>query len=306
MQNPAPDENSFNPPDEELQQRAELLAKRATQLLAEITPESAGVSAGVTYKAIASTQDFMQSQSCYAELSRRQDIRRADRDRKHNEKIEKRDFWMEVGVMVLIGLEIALSIYYGQRGLREGKEQGAILEQMNKNTKDTAAQIQRAADAMTAFLKIAQQQETDRLAQLAKKPILVLYAGNLPLTKLRGPLKPTNETETSATFDLVLRNDGDAAAHQIIFRVLMPRGAATTIASSGLSQNLPGYFLGDGRIVAYQWGHASLWPKTYVQISVTVSFQKGSPPFQVSFHGDTDELTTDTPLGVLTISPRKG
>ncbi len=51
---------------------------------------------------------FLEAQSCLAEVLRRQAERTADQDRTRNEKIANRDLWMEVGVMVLIGIEIIL------------------------------------------------------------------------------------------------------------------------------------------------------------------------------------------------------
>lgn len=323
-QDPLPDENSLHPPDEELQQRAELLAKRATQLLAEITPESAGVAAGVTYKAIASTQDFMQSQSCYAELSRRQDIRRADRERsealersERDRTRETRHFWIELIVIgLLIVGEIGLSIYYGQRGLREGKEQGAILEQMNKNTKDTAAQIQRAADAMTAFLKIAQQQEADRLAQIAKKFKLVVYVGRIPLTQVSGPWTPTEETDTSVTFHIVLRNKGDATANRVTWRVLVPRDVTITSYplpslenylpdSTSSSSPIPDNNILDRPMRAFSFFQGFISPKGYTDASITFIFLKGYQPFKAVFNFSSPETEGYIPLGVLTVTPRR-
>jgi hypothetical protein len=301
-QSPLPDENSFHPPDEELQQRAELLAKRATQLLAEITPESAGVSAGVTYKAIASTQDFMQSQSCYAELARRQDLRRADRDTKR----ETRHFWIELIVIgLLIVGEIGLSLYFGLRALAEGRQQAAILNKVNENTTATAMQIQRAADAMSAFLKIAQQQEADRLAQLAQKPEIVLFVGHVPLAKVHGAVKPSQENEISATFDFVLRNDGEAEAHKVIFRALVPPDGISVISNTPFSPMYSANDLPDRPVRAFLCPLELLRAKNYTQITLIFQFPKGHAPFQAVFNVDAEEIKSNTPLGVLTITPRQ-
>ena len=50
---------------------------------------------------------------------------------------------------------------------------------MNKDTADTALQIQRAADATTASLEILRQERAER----GKEPSLALYVGNLPIDR---------------------------------------------------------------------------------------------------------------------------
>lgn len=150
-QGPPPTEAASHPPDDDLRQRAELLAKRATQLLEEIKPESASVAAGVTHKAIASTQDFMQSQSCYAELARRQDLRRAERESTEALERSERDrtrenchFWTELFVIgVLILAEIGLSLYFGCRAIHDAKEQAKVLAHMDDSAAETAKAMQR-------------------------------------------------------------------------------------------------------------------------------------------------------------------
>src|SRR5215470_16024900 len=48
----------------------------------------------------------LQAQFFQGEAARKRAEQAAKRDKEHGEKIEKRDFWMEVGVIVLIGAEI--------------------------------------------------------------------------------------------------------------------------------------------------------------------------------------------------------
>jgi len=43
--------------------------------------------------------------------------------RKRDEKVARRDFWMEVAVIALIGLEILLSLVLGVIAIREGRQQ---------------------------------------------------------------------------------------------------------------------------------------------------------------------------------------
>src|SRR5260370_19996270 len=53
---------------------------------------------------------LLEAQSCLAEVIRKRAEQAAERDRKRDERVARRDFWMEAGVMALIGIEIVLSV----------------------------------------------------------------------------------------------------------------------------------------------------------------------------------------------------
>ena len=77
-----PDESSLHPPNEELEQRAQRFAERARQLLEELHEEELHATAGdITFKSMTALHNFLQSQSWYAELTRRRAIERAERDK---------------------------------------------------------------------------------------------------------------------------------------------------------------------------------------------------------------------------------
>jgi hypothetical protein len=127
---------------------------------------------------------------------------RADYHERRERWISGRDLFLDIVIIALIGWEIY-----------EGRQQAKVLQHMDNSTAATATAMQTArdslkslADAQNEALKILKAEEADRLAQLAKRPALVLYVGHVPLAKARGPLKPSQETDTSATFDIVLKN----------------------------------------------------------------------------------------------------
>jgi len=250
---------------------------------------------------------FLEAQLCLTEVIRK----RGDKAATHDRDRENRHFWIEIGltvlIVLLIGVEIALSVHYGRLGLSEGRQQAAILDQMNKNTRDTGAAIQEAttnlrtlADEQTQSLKILQRQEADRLAHAAKIPHLVLYVGNTPVAKVNGPLKPSQGAGGNVILDLVLRNVGDAPANKLILRAQVPRkdvwinpGPTWTTAS-----DLPD---SPGRtFISYV---DSLRPTNYITISTAIGAPNGAPAFRVTFSAESDETRTATPLGVLTITP---
>lgn len=247
---------------------------------------------------------FLEAHSYLSEILRR----RAEKAAVDDKTREHRRFLTELFVIGgLIVVEIVLSVL----GLSEGRQQATILEQMKTSTAKTAEAIQHSTDLLktlaeeqSASLKILQQQEGDRLAQAAKKPKPVLYVGHVLLAKPHGPLKPSQESDTSAMFDFVLRNVGDANANKIIFRVLVPPDVGGVSSNTSFFPIYPASDLPDRPVRAFLLPLESLRAKNYVQFSLTFLFPKGHPPFQVMFNADAEEIRSDTPLGVLTITPR--
>lgn len=84
-------------------------------------------------------------------------------------------------------------------------------------------QIQRAADAMTATLQVLLADRADRLAQLARKPRLALYVGNVPIDKAAvRPTVPNGPSQFIARLDLLLKNEGDAPLSASEIHALVP------------------------------------------------------------------------------------
>ena len=90
----------------------------------------------------------------------RQDARTAERDRQRNEELAQRDFKMEVGVMVLIGFEIVLSVVGLWMGYQQGKvldKQTSALTHMDTSTAATASamtSLQHATESMNTTLQM--------------------------------------------------------------------------------------------------------------------------------------------------------
>src|SRR5712671_2429389 len=59
-------------------------------------------------------------------------------DRRHDAKIARRDFRMELAVIALILLEVIIGIGGTVFGIREGNKQAAILDRMDRSTAATA------------------------------------------------------------------------------------------------------------------------------------------------------------------------
>jgi hypothetical protein len=286
-----PAHDFLNMSEEELLTRADECLKRAGSAL-EVLPQN--------FDDFARLRLFLEAQSCLSEVLRRQAERTADQDRKRNEKIAKRDFWMEVVVMVLIGLEIILSVV----GLWTGYEQGKVLDKqttalmhMDTSTAATSDSLQKLVAAQDASLKILQQQQ----AELAKKPRFALYLGNLPIDK--GPLHlpdvAAGQSQAIANLNLGLKNEGGVPASPSEIHILVPEGVffnLTLIAMQELEPSKPGT-----RIFTYA---VPLLPagKT-LRISGSVGAPKGHGSFKATFTVTTPQLQTVTPLGSLTVLP---
>ncbi len=229
-----------------------------------------------------------------------------------HERRERRVESIEIGVIALITAEIVLSLLFGFLGLWEGwkqkdalDKQVTVLDQMNKNTADTAAQIQRAATsldnlakAQAESLRILQQQEADR----AKKPTLALNVGRVPLFEPHATFTPTQETDGSVTYHLDLWNRGDVTANKLYFRALVSAKDVTAFSNPpGLSSEPDPT---DSSVQAFISSHLFVRSHSYMPFDITFSFQKGHPPFQVTFKADSEEVRTPTFLGVLPVTPR--
>lgn len=251
----------------------------------------------------------------------------------------QRDFWMEVGVMVLIGAEIVLS----WTALREGSKQSQILADMDSSTAATASamaavskSLQSLADAQAKSLDrlnqmsdtlreslktnsamagathkqldILQQEQADHAAQLAKKPKLQLYIGSVPVitgtfNALRPPAYPIREqTDTSMTFDSSILNQGKASATRVQVRVVInAKDVSFSVPGNVTRANEPP----DNPFQTWLINIDLIRPNVNIPMTLTFSFPKGHAPFEVAVNVDADELETGTPLGNFTLVPRK-
>ena len=282
-----PDEDSFHPPDTELEQRARQFAERATNLLDGLK-KAEGPSASDSTEALLY---FLQSQSCYAELNRREAIRRADRDKKEAEeradqdrKRENRHFRIELiaelVIIALIGWEI-----------RAGGQQAAILEDMKTSTAATAK-------LQTETLELLRKQEADR----AKKPRLVLYVGNTPIDKATVRLTSVaGNPQDMASLDLSVKNLGDAAVSAFQLHMLTPAGAGLIVQGFGIYPEFGPPLPRNAQRWTLQLPQLPVGETKSIQAQVHVL--KGHAAFKVAFTADAPELQAVIPLGSLTVLP---
>jgi hypothetical protein len=191
--------------------------------------------------------------------------------RKRDEEVARRDRKLEIWVIILIGVEIVLSVAGIGLALYEGNQQASVLSNIEGSSKDSADAMSHAKTSLEGLtdsqsksldhlkkmdetlrssqeltgamvsatrrqLKILAQEQANRLAQLAKKPKLVLHYGD------NGPalgvgvggfdITPRKETDTSVTMDFSLVNEGDAIATRPSLRIVAPR--AVTLVSTPL------------------------------------------------------------------------
>jgi hypothetical protein len=258
--------------------------------------------------------------------------------RKRDDRTARRDFWMEVSVIVLISIEIILSLVFGFLALREGRQQAKILSQMDTSTGATATAMQAASLSLTTLandqaksldrlrqmsdslqsslrqtgimasansqqLKILREEQAARLAELAKKPKLALFIGGKPASTPNQYIPPSAESDTSLTDEVVLRNIGDATAHHVTVRVIIN---ATDVGLAGEGTVRPVLFQPqpDPALRAYIIQIDFIRPTGSVPIELAFTFPKGHGPFQVVINTDADEVEPPIELANLTVRPR--
>jgi hypothetical protein len=246
-----------------------------------------------------------------------------------------RDLVLEIAVIVLIGLEIWLSV----KGLREGREQAKVIEHMDHSTADTADAMKAARDSLRTLndaqtisldrlndmdanlqaslartstmvsttrnqLEILKKEQSDRLAQEAKKPKPALFVGPLPLINppLNSTITAREETDTSMAFDFTLANLGDAPANKIELRAMVPQRDVSITASVSYQQ-IPQLAGSPFNIIIFPLDH--LRPGQQLQVEITFNYPKGHLPFEVMFSIDANEIQAGTPLGRFMVTPRK-
>lgn len=219
-------------------------------------------------------------------------------------RVARRDFWMEVGVIVLIGGELALSVV----GLRAGYQQANVLQNqtmalmhMDTSTAATSDSLQKLVVAQDASLKILQQEQAER----AKKPRLALYAGSVRLDRASLHPKPVaGLAQTVAPVDLLMKNEGDAPVSTFRLHAVVPRNVG---------------LFSEQQLITVPESEAPADPRTYivtlqlpllpagetVRIHTQIFVPKGYPPFKIPFTVDALELQAVAPLGSLTILPPK-
>lgn len=252
-------------------------------------------------------------------------------DRRYESWISLRDLILEIVVILLIGLEL----YFG---ITEGNKQAIILGQMNSSTAATVTSMGNLvisqqnslteqtksldslkqmndklqislhktsdmADAVQTQLRILQEEQSSKQAEEAKKPKLELDAGETPLSTLISVrLKAREETETRVTFDLLLRNIGDAPARNGTLRAIV------LAKDVSLESNSPYNRLFEE---PDSTSHIILIPfqvlrsNGVIPLSVSANFPKGQQPFSILFNVDADEISTATPLGGINYKPIK-
>jgi hypothetical protein len=263
--------------------------------------------------------------------------------RKRDEKVARRDFWLEVAVIILIGIEIVLSVAGIGIGIHEANQQSVVLSNIQKSTKDSAtamsaastslqfianeqtasrnALIEMNADlqqslklsgSMTSAIqteaKIVQDQQAKSLAEAARKPQLQLYIGSVLLNSASNTdLKPREETDTSAAFDVSFRNWGNKTATAPLLRIvttdkdIMVQSSNRRVTQPELPPDAPGLV----NLLQFLLQFDNMRAGITLSFELTISYSKGHRPFNVIFSCDADEIQTGTPLGSIQVTPRR-
>jgi hypothetical protein len=300
--------------------------------------------------------------------------------RKRDERVARRDFRLEVAVIVLLGIEIVLSLIFGIVAIHEGTQQAEILGKVKQSTADTATAMQIAKDslktladdqdksldrlkdmndnlqasltttrkmanamndtnaklqasltttgtmveAMKEQLRILEMEQTERLAQEAKKPNLELFiGGRLVIDRFgltfSGPDFPfTTQGDTDTTFDLRLRNTGGADTNRTDLRVcVVSKSDDVGVQISkpvyvGVQMPNTPYEITTDLAQTHNPLHTflihlgPLRRGEEMPLTIAFNYPKGHPEIPVFYYVvQTDDIRTQTQIGSMIVTPRK-
>jgi hypothetical protein len=249
--------------------------------------------------------------------------------RKRDERVARRDFRLEVWVIVLIGVEIFLSICGIVLTIYEAKGQDRLLRNIltaqqkvdtdladvDSKLRDvdgsmakTATAVGESATTSTSIYKSLQsqlailtEQQKDRAAELARKPEIHAILGDTDINQNSGDLTTKELTATQAIFEIVLRNIGEASLLGGQVRIGVDSPNITLTVPNSIPIPLPSTMsnAGNGILLPLQrlGGHG-----TWVLVKITADYPEGTLPFRVSLTIDGDNLSI-TPLGNLLVRP---
>jgi hypothetical protein len=246
--------------------------------------------------------------------------KRDDRISTAREARENRRYWLGVLIEVLVVLLIGWE-------LKEGYKQADVLEKLRASTEATATAMASTRDSLKSLERLNEMNEklqasltqTGRMAsatgqqlnilkreqaERAKKPKPVLYVGGTQL--LSAPpntaILPSEQTDTSTSFELTLKNEGDANATGIEFNV--------TIFSKDVTLDTPArhsevHIPADSTIRVFTIQYDYLRRGVQTLTSIKFLYPKGHAPFQVLLDIDANEIPAGTPLGNLIVGTRQ-
>jgi hypothetical protein len=244
---------------------------------------------------------------------------------------------MEWIVIILIGFEIVIGIYGIVFGVIEGNKQNKILDAMKTATEATAStsnsqaakladltseerrsvdslqkmngqlqssiqQTSNMAAAMQKQLKILQDEQAARQAELARKPRLELSVEGVPLMSASGAsFKAHEATDTTLVFGITLTNSGSATASRGQVRVIVFSKDVSVTCDAGFRTifDVDNDQSQHGIIIPFDY----IRPGVRIPMSITFNYPAGQQPFQVYFNVDADEIPTATPLGSFIAKP---
>jgi hypothetical protein len=259
--------------------------------------------------------------------------------RKRDEQVARRDYHLEVAVIVLICIEIILSTAGIWIGIHEANEQADVLsniekssiktatamnaaatslktladqqtasvsqlQQMNGNLQDSSTKTGVMAAASQKQLRILQDEQTSRLTQLSKKPKLEIYVGSIQLRpEMVLPANARQSTDDRSVYDIILKNSGDATATKGMLRVIVSGEGTWLECSSGANRVFeePG-----SQVHSYLIQFEFLRPNVQIPMALTIGYPKGQQfAGMVNFNVDVEELPAGSPLGVLVVLPQQ-
>jgi len=266
-------------------------------------------------------------------------------DRRHDAKIARRDFLMELIVIALILLEVIIGVGGIAYSVVEGNKQAEILDRMDKSTAATATAtrgVNTSSQDQAAKLKTLADEQTKSLASLgqmndklqsslrrtgrmvsAMEEQLKILKEEQAIRQAQLAKKPKLEINISGSPLISTRQDALKAREFTATRAgydlsLTNSGDAT--ATGGLLRvmvmakdvNLDPssgfqrpYEEPDSAVHTFLLNFGNLRPRVTLPMRITFVFPKGQEQFMVMLNVDADEIATGTYLGSMQVTPPK-
>jgi hypothetical protein len=262
---------------------------------------------------------LVEAQFYIDEIERREQAR----EREEHGSIARRDYKLEIWVIVLIGIEILLSILGLAFGYIENKAQTNVLSELktsvgtlNESTRKTADNIEKLSkaqgdaldtqkktlSAMKQQLEVLQEDQKQRAAELARRPILELRSGKVRLTSFGTvPIFPKEISQTDAKYEFLLQNIGDLSAKN--FNVYMSTdNKDVNISTENGSQSVPIPSDTPGVDHGVSFNVPFLSVNGIFVVRLNLNFPAGTKPFNIHAWANGDNLANQN-LGDFFVRP---
>lgn len=226
------------------------------------------------------------------------------------------EFLLEVVIILLIGFEIVLGIYFHLGDTQASNEQTRLLQEAHVQAQKQAQILKSIADEQEKALRsvihmndllqsqlaILDAEQRRRLAEVSRKPQLQLDVGGVSLAGSVGRPVPHRElTASRAVYELKLLNKGNSSLQTAVLRVWV--NSPNVTLTSDISYQEVQRFTGEpGRTIMIRINELPVGSSAL--FILTCEYPTGTAEFRLSFNANALNLLR-VELGSITVTPTR-